>query len=108
MTKKTELNNMLSHHENKIIQGGDNTLYKRKQFTKQKIDDTTKDKIATNSKDLEKKNEIHLTNILEREKYMNFVCLYIGYIGLVFCRKSFSFVLPFIVNDGTFSKSDLG
>ena len=43
-----------------------------------------------------------------KQKYINFIYLYLSYISLVLCRKSFSFVLPFVLLDGRFTKSELG
>lgn len=43
-----------------------------------------------------------------KQKYINLIYLYLAYMALVLCRKSFSFVLPFVLRDGRFIKSELG
>ncbi|KAK2189991.1 hypothetical protein NP493_89g00014 [Ridgeia piscesae] len=43
-----------------------------------------------------------------RYKWSTFVCMYIGYLMTMFSRKSFSFVLPAVMEEGHITKGELG
>ena len=56
----------------------------------------------------ERKTTSVLGDSFFRYKWTTFLSMYVSYMCLILNRKSFSFVLPFVLKEGVLRKEDLG